>query len=122
MVLVLEFRENVNREITFRDVIVAPTKVTLLMVRVSLCNGLFSIPSRRRWLTSCWFSILSRSIFFSAEVGDYEPEIHTAAFVSEFRFVPNQNEQFEIDVLEQFKKFRSGFLACWLPPPPSLIV
>jgi hypothetical protein len=43
---------------------------------------------------------------FSAELGDYDAETHTAAFVSEFRFVANQNEQFEIDVLEQFKKFR----------------
>ena len=43
---------------------------------------------------------------FSAEVGDYEEETHDAAFVSEFRFVPNQNEEFEIDVLEAFKKLK----------------
>ncbi len=52
-------------------------------------------------------SYLLLSIFiFSAEIGDYDPQTHTAAFVSEFRFVPNQNEQFEIDVLDQFKKFK----------------
>ena len=40
----------------------------------------------------------------TAELGDYDPQIHTAAFVSEFRFVPNQNEEFELDVLEEYKK------------------
>ena len=46
------------------------------------------------------------SLSFAAELGDYEEETHTAAFVSEFRFVPNQNEQFELDVLEQYKKLK----------------
>jgi len=39
-----------------------------------------------------------------SELGDYEEEIHTAALISEFRFVPNQNEEFELDVLETFKR------------------
>lgn len=42
--------------------------------------------------------------FFSAELGDYEETVHTAAFISEFRFVPNQTEDLEIMVLEEYKK------------------
>ena len=41
-----------------------------------------------------------------AELGDYDEETHTAAFISEFRFVQNQNEEFEFDVLEAYKKIR----------------
>jgi len=41
-----------------------------------------------------------------SELGDFDPGVHTLAFVSEFRFVSNQNEQFEIDVLDQFKRHR----------------
>lgn len=43
------------------------------------------------------------SDMFSAELGDYDPEIHTPAFVSEFRFVPSQTEEMEIAILEQYK-------------------
>ena len=43
---------------------------------------------------------------FAAELGDYDEETHTPAFVSEFRFVANQNEEFEIDVLNEFRKIR----------------
>ena len=42
----------------------------------------------------------------TADQGDYDPEQHTEAFISEFRFIENQNEQFEIDVLEQFRKLK----------------
>ena len=42
----------------------------------------------------------------SAELGDYDEETHTAAFISEFRFVQNQNEEFEFDVLENYKRIR----------------
>lgn len=37
-------------------------------------------------------------------MGDYDETQHTAATVSEFRFVPNQTEEMEIDVLDEFKK------------------
>ena len=43
---------------------------------------------------------------FSAELGDHDETTHTPAFVSEFRFVPNQNEDFEIDVFETYKKLK----------------
>ena len=45
-------------------------------------------------------------IIITAELGDYDEETHTPAFVSEFRFVANQNEEFEIDVLNEFRKIR----------------
>jgi len=41
-----------------------------------------------------------------SELGDYDQEVHTEAFVSEFRFVPNQNEKFETDVLDAYKKLK----------------
>ena len=49
-------------------------------------------------------------IFFTAELGDYEEGTHTAAFVSEFRFIPHQDEKFELDVLDQYKKLRYDYL------------
>ena len=49
---------------------------------------------------------INLSHFFTAELGDYEEETHTAAFVSEFRFIPHQDEKFELDVLDQYKKLR----------------
>lgn len=42
----------------------------------------------------------------AAELGDYDDTVHTAATVSEFRFVPNQTEDIEIAMLEQYKKCR----------------
>ncbi|VEN43139.1 unnamed protein product [Callosobruchus maculatus] len=41
-----------------------------------------------------------------SELGDYDETQHTPATVSEFRFVPNQTEQMEIDILEEFKKVK----------------
>ena len=56
---------------------------------------------------------INLSHFFTAELGDYEEETHTAAFVSEFRFIPHQDEKFELDVLDQYKKLRYDyFLLC----------
>lgn len=39
-----------------------------------------------------------------AELGDYDETIHSAAFISEFRFVPNQTEDIEIMILDEYKK------------------
>ncbi|KAL1502085.1 hypothetical protein ABEB36_007283 [Hypothenemus hampei] len=39
-----------------------------------------------------------------SELGDYDESQHTPATVSEFRFVPDQTEEMEIDILEEFKK------------------
>lgn len=41
-----------------------------------------------------------------SELGDYDENTHTPAFVSEFRFIPDQNEEMEVHILEQYKKLR----------------
>ncbi|CAG0895569.1 unnamed protein product [Darwinula stevensoni] len=46
------------------------------------------------------------AIALQSELGDYEEAVHTPAFVSEFHFIPNQTEEFEVEVLEHFKKLR----------------
>ena len=45
-------------------------------------------------------------ILIAAELGDYDEGTHTPAFVSEFRFIPDQNEEFEVHILEQYKKLK----------------
>lgn len=37
---------------------------------------------------------------FSAELGDQDSKRHSPGYVSEFRFVPNQTEEFEMRVTE----------------------
>ncbi|XP_014211058.1 band 4.1-like protein 5 [Copidosoma floridanum] len=44
------------------------------------------------------------ALTLQSELGDYDPTVHTAATVSEFHFVPNQTEQLELEILEEFKK------------------
>lgn len=43
-------------------------------------------------------------MFCTAELGDYDETCHTPAVISEFRFVPNQTEDMEIQIVEEFKK------------------
>lgn len=42
----------------------------------------------------------------AAELGDYDEHVHTPATVSEFRFVPNQTEELEIAILDEYRKNR----------------
>lgn len=42
-------------------------------------------------------------MFILAELGDYDPVQHTPELVSEFRFVPDQTEEMEIDILNFYK-------------------
>ncbi|XP_049952795.1 band 4.1-like protein 5 isoform X1 [Schistocerca serialis cubense] len=44
------------------------------------------------------------ALALQSELGDYDEAVHTPAVVSEFRFVPNQTEEIEIAVLEEYKK------------------
>lgn len=44
------------------------------------------------------------ALALQSELGDYESGVHTPAFISEFRFVPNQTEDFEIAVLEEYQR------------------
>ena len=48
-------------------------------------------------------NVMSEVICFQAELGDYDPTAHTPAYISEFRFVPNQTEEMELAFLEKFK-------------------
>ena len=41
-------------------------------------------------------------ILVLAECGDFNPEVHNADFVSEFRFSPSQTEVMEMDILRNF--------------------
>lgn len=47
------------------------------------------------------------SYALQSELGDYDPEQHSAGFVSEFRFVSEQTEEMEIDILNAFKACKS---------------
>ena len=40
---------------------------------------------------------------FSAELGDYQPDLHSPEMVSEFRFVPSQNETMEMHVFQSYQ-------------------
>lgn len=40
--------------------------------------------------------------------------VHTPAFVSEFRFVPEQTEDMEIKIIEEYKKIRYSFITFFL--------
>lgn len=42
-------------------------------------------------------------ISFVAELGDYDPYTHTAGYVSEYRFVPDQKEELE-EAIERIHK------------------
>lgn len=46
------------------------------------------------------------ALALQSELGDYEEGYHTPAVISEFRFVPNQTEEMEIQILEEFQKCR----------------
>ena len=48
----------------------------------------------------------NKILSFPAELGDYDPSTHTPATVSEFRFVPNQTEDMEEAILEEYRKLR----------------
>jgi len=38
-----------------------------------------------------------------SELGDYDPEVHNPYLISEFRFVPDQTETFELAVIDAYK-------------------
>ena len=43
---------------------------------------------------------------FLAELGDFNPAVHTAAVVSEFRFVPVQTEDMEEEILSAYSQLQ----------------
>ncbi|XP_038044450.1 band 4.1-like protein 5 isoform X2 [Patiria miniata] len=46
------------------------------------------------------------ALSLQSELGDYEPAEHTAELVSEFRFVPFQTEEMEVEIVDKFKEMR----------------
>ncbi|KAH8382311.1 hypothetical protein KR009_002876 [Drosophila setifemur] len=46
------------------------------------------------------------ALALQSELGDYDDQVHSAATVSEFRFVPEQTEDLEINILEEYKTCR----------------
>ncbi|KAG7210895.1 hypothetical protein KM043_016275 [Ampulex compressa] len=44
------------------------------------------------------------ALALQSELGDYDPTMHSAATVSEFRFVPGQTEQMELEIFEEYAK------------------
>lgn len=44
------------------------------------------------------------ALALQSELGDFDESVHTPATVSEFRFVPNQTEEMEIEILEEYQK------------------
>ncbi|XP_047489794.1 band 4.1-like protein 5 isoform X6 [Penaeus chinensis] len=45
------------------------------------------------------------ALSLQSELGDYDPEVHTPGFVSEFHFSPMQSDAMEEDTLEKFGEF-----------------
>nr|CAD7399691.1 unnamed protein product [Timema cristinae] len=62
--------------------------------------------SLREELTRYQFFLQLKLDILEAELGDYEEGYHTPAVVSEFRFVPEQTEEMEIAILEEYIKCR----------------
>jgi len=51
-------------------------------------------------------AIQMAALALQSELGDYDPLIHTAAFVSEFRFVPVQTEEMEVEIRDFYRHLK----------------
>ncbi|CAL8147901.1 unnamed protein product [Orchesella dallaii] len=69
-----------------------------LQVKQDVLTGKLVIPQQT--------AIELGALAIQSELGDYDPDIHTPSFVSEFRFTPDQTEEMEILILEEFKKLK----------------
>ena len=61
---------------------------------------------KQDWITFFPFIKMKKKIqfiSFLAELGDYDPYKHTAGYVSEYRFVPDQKEELE-EAIERIHK------------------
>jgi hypothetical protein len=64
-----------------------------------------------QWLSNFWIAIY----YFTAELGDFDPEVHTPGFISEFHFIQDQTEEIELAILEAFKTMK---WVVWFYVPP----
>lgn len=46
------------------------------------------------------------ALCLQSECGDYDESVHNLGFVSEFRFCPEQTEEMEADILEQYQTYK----------------
>lgn len=69
-----------------------------LQLKLDLLEGRLDCPENT--------AIELAALALQSELGDYEEGYHTPAVISEFRFVPNQTEEMEIQILEEFQKCR----------------
>lgn len=81
------------------------------MLQEELTRYQFFLQLKRDILTgklTCPFEVAVQlaSYALQSELGDYDPEVHTPYFISEFRFVPDQTENFELAVIEAYKSCR----------------
>jgi len=51
-------------------------------------------------------AIQMAAMALQSELGDFDPLVHTAAFVSEFRFVPVQTEEMEVEIRDFYKHLK----------------
>ncbi|KAL8600577.1 hypothetical protein ACOMHN_062448 [Nucella lapillus] len=43
------------------------------------------------------------ALALQSELGDFDPETHTPGYISEFRFIPHQTEDLELEIYDKFK-------------------
>ncbi|XP_057655699.1 band 4.1-like protein 5 isoform X5 [Diorhabda carinulata] len=67
-----------------------------LQLKLDILEGKLECPDKT--------AVKLAALALQSELGDYDETQHTPATVSEFRFVPNQTEEMEIEILEEFKK------------------
>lgn len=67
-----------------------------LQLKLDILEGKLECPEKT--------AVKLAALALQSELGDYDETQHTPATVSEFRFVPNQTEEMEIEILEEFKK------------------
>lgn len=77
-------------------------------LREELTRYLFFLQLKQDILTErlpCSYSTIVElsALSLQSECGDYDDSEHNLGFVSEFRFAPNQTEEMEADILEQYK-------------------
>lgn len=72
-----------------------------LQLKDDILTGKLPCPDQEKCATLAALALQS-------EFGDYDPEEHNEAFVSEFLFVPNQSEALELEILNQWKGLRNN--------------
>ncbi|XP_065432770.1 protein 4.1 isoform X25 [Chrysemys picta bellii] len=84
-----------------------PAQLTEDITRYYLCLQLrHDIVTGRLPCSFATLALLS-SYTVQSELGDYDPELHSADYVSEFKLAPNQTKELEEKVMELHKTYRS---------------